>query len=235
MMDRESSFSNIIQTIVNEGDNLQEARDIPNYEKLLKELVSIDKSTKKLPNRFNALIKILSDFNDERIDEMAKHNKFIFEDGQWDYQEYKRDAYKMYLDKNYDKKKQAFLSYAFEDKLYTIALFFFFQNNNIFLYIDWMNNGKEKEGIILKESLDKALNESDYLVFLRTPNSELKIGGNYYIRPWCAWELGNFYDKQGAKEKFYIDLYDHKKIDNLQLAGVRKLINIKYGVLEGEL
>ncbi|MDD6157362.1 MAG: hypothetical protein PUB52_10150 [Lachnospiraceae bacterium] len=97
-----------------------------------------------------------------------------------------------------------------------------------------MNNGKEEEGILLKKKLHKALNESENLVFLRTPNSELKIGGNYYIRPWCSWELGILYDKSGLREKYFIDLYEHGEIDNLQLAGIKLLTNVENEILHGK-
>ncbi|MDD6157363.1 MAG: hypothetical protein PUB52_10155 [Lachnospiraceae bacterium] len=131
--DREAAFFNALQMIVDEGYNLEEARNIPNYGKLLSELISIENRKKKLPNRFNALIKALSDFNDGIIEDIVKQNKSIFEDDDWNLNEYKRNAYKKYLEANYIKKKQVFLSYAYEDKLYTIALFFSFKNT-IFIY-----------------------------------------------------------------------------------------------------
>ena len=96
-----------------------------------------------------------------------------------------------------------------------------------------MNNGKEDKGNVLKQKLRKALDNSKQLVFLRTPNSELKIEGNYYVRPWCSWELGNFYERQGSGQKFFIDLYDHGKIDNLQLDGIKLLTGVANGELSG--
>lgn len=231
--DREFRFSNIIHSIVAEGTNMRETIDMSNYSKLLKELIDISNSKKKVPNRFNALIKALSDFNDSEIDGMVKRGQSIFEDANWDYEEYKKNSYKLFLEEHFAKNKQVFLSYAYEDKLYTIALFFLFQKQDIFLFVDWMNNGEEEKGIQLKEKLHEALNKSEQLVFLRTPNSELKIGGNYYVRPWCSWELGNFYDRLGSKDKFFIDLYEHGTIDNLQLAGIKVLTGISNGTLSG--
>lgn len=231
--DKERRFSESIHSIVYEGNNRKDTIQISNYDKLLKVLREIESSKKKIPNKFNALIKALSDFNDGVIDEIVEQKRSIFEEDSFDYEEYKESGYKIFLEKNYSKKKQVFLSYAYEDKLYTIALFFFFQRYDIFLYVDWMNNGKNNEGIKLKRKLHDALNKSEYLIFLRTPNSELKIGGNYYIRPWCSWELGNFYDRLGSKDKYFIDLYEHGEIDNLQLAGIKLLTNVGYESLSG--
>lgn len=231
--DKESRFSDIIHSIINEGTNMREAIAIANYNKLLKELTDIDNSKKKVPNRFNALIKALSEFNDSEIDGMVKRGESIFKDEVFDFEEYKKNSYKVFLEENFAKQKQVFLSYAYEDKLYTIALFFLFQKQDIFLFVDWMNNGEEEKGIQLKKKLHEALNKSEQLVFLRTPNSELKIGGNYYVRPWCSWELGNFYDRSGSKDKFFMDLYEHGEIDNLQLAGIKILTGIANGILSG--
>lgn len=231
--DIEARFSDIIYSIISENTNWEEVIGVLKYDKLLKSLTEIRNSTKKAPNKFNALIKLLSDFNDDVIEGIAKQKQSIFVDEFFDYEEFEKNSYKLFLEKHYSKRKQVFLSYAYEDKLYTIALFFYFQRNDMFLFVDWMNNGKEDKGISLKQKLHDALNRSEQLIFLRTPNSELKIGGNYYIRPWCSWELGNFYDMLGSKDKFFIDLYEHGEINNLQLAGIKLLTDVANGTLRG--
>lgn len=91
---------------------------------------------------------------------------------------------------------QSFLSYAYLDRGLSLALFYYFLRNKAFLYVDWMWRGAIGNGRQLKYDLNNALCRSNQLLFLRTPNSELKIhGGNGYIRHWCAWEIGNFYAK----------------------------------------
>lgn len=236
IQNRDSLFEMYIQDIINQGQNLAEAVDVPNYRKLLNDIIEIEESKKKTANKFNALIKKLSEFNDRRLENLEKQGVFIFSDYKpKGLEDYKDNAYNSYLEENYNNEENSmvFLSYAYEDKLYTIALFFYFQIKKIFLYIDWMNNGKEDKGNVLKQKLRKALDNSKQLVFLRTPNSELKIEGNYYVRPWCSWELGNFYERQGSGQKFFIDLYDHGKIDNLQLDGIKLLTGVANGELSG--
>lgn len=241
LQNKDVLFQSALATVVEAGINLEEARNIPTYRKLLEKLDNIAKSKVKTPNKFNSLIKTLSGFNDNVIEELTKQRNYIFKDysdnsfldsGETGFD---WNAYGDYLKANYKKEKQVFLSYAYEDKLYTIALFFYFQKKNIFLFVDWMNNGKEEKGIKLKYKLHSALAQSDYLLFLRTPNSELRIGGNYYIRPWCSWELGNFYDRLGSGEKYYIDLYEHEKNDNMQLDGIKLLTGVRNEELEGVL
>lgn len=241
LQNKDVLFQSALATVVEAGINLEEARNIPTYRKLLEELDNIAKSKVKTPNKFNSLIKTLSGFNDNVIEELTKQRNYIFKDysdnsfldsGETGFD---WNAYGDYLKANYKKEKQVFLSYAYEDKLYTIALFFYFQKKNIFLFVDWMNNGKEEKGIKLKYKLHSALAQSDHLLFLRTPNSELRIGGNYYIRPWCSWELGNLYDRLGSREKYYIDLYEHEKNDNMQLDGIKLLTGVRNEELEGVL
>jgi len=85
-----------------------------------------------------------------------------------------------------------FLSYAYTDQLFTISLFKYFYDNNIYLYVDWMHNGKLKTNS-LKDKLISELETSNQILFLRTLSSELKLrGGNHQIRQWCAWEIGCF-------------------------------------------
>lgn len=104
-------------------------------------------------------------------------------------------------------RKQTFLSYAYYDKGLTLALFYYFWKQSGFLYVNWMWDGVNKNGCITKTKLEDALQNSNQLLFLRTVNSELRLPGNYLIRQWCAWEIGNFYTKHNG-EKYYTCFYD---------------------------
>ena len=79
-----------------------------------------------------------------------------------------------------------FLSYAYDDRLYTLSLFNFMYRNGIYLYVDWMHQGRENDGIILKNNITEELKQSKQLLFMRTVNSELKIetDSKSVIRPW---------------------------------------------------
>lgn len=114
------------------------------------------------------------------------------------------------LDSRYTfgKMPKVFLSHAYTDQLLTISLFIYLYNNGIYLYVDWMHNGKLKT-IKLKNKLINELESSNQILFLRTLNSELKLrGGNNQIRQWCAWEIGCFdYINQFKNNKFYINHY----------------------------
>ena len=146
LQNKDVLFQSALATVVEAGINLEEARNIPTYRKLLEELDNIAKSKVKTPNKFNSLIKTLSGFNDNVIEELTKQRNYIFKDysdnsfldsGETGFD---WNAYGDYLKANYKKEKQVFLSYAYEDKLYTIALFFYFQKKNIFLFVDWTCN-----------------------------------------------------------------------------------------------
>lgn len=128
---------------------------------------------------------------------------------------------------------QVFLSHAYDDRLYALALFDYFYDHNIYLYVDWMHQGKQTDGKSLKHLLTHELTKSKQLLFLRSSNSELNIQGNHMIRPWCAWELGNFYRK--SDDKYLINLYsvDGYSNPNLQLHGLKLFTGIKYGLLDG--
>lgn len=108
------------------------------------------------------------------------------------------------------KRNQVFLSHAYKDKVYTLGLFLYFYDKDIYLYIDWMH---QTQGLLtkkLKHNLITAINNSAQLLFLRTLNSELGLqGGRRQIREWCAWEIGTFDYKSNNKrsEGFYIDRY----------------------------
>lgn len=230
--DKDARFSEALNFIIDQAYHEETMEEWGSFHDFLGKLVQIRDNQKKAASMFNQLIKSLSEYNNKIIDGMAERRQYIFETTIWNYE---NNRYRDVLQEHFMKNHQVFLSYAFEDKLYTLALFFYFQRYDIFLYIDWMNRGKAEDGNALKDDLHKALNDSEKLIFLRTPNSELKICGNHYIRPWCSWEMGHFYAVSGEKEKFYIDLYQHSKEKNQQLEGVKVLRSVGMGSLYGEL
>lgn len=86
-----------------------------------------------------------------------------------------------------------------------------------------MNQKDQKDGRVLKNNLENALADSEQLLFIRSVNSELDINGKHIIRPWCSWELGNFYTKN-KDEKYFINLYsvrDYKDKSNIQIHGMK--------------
>lgn len=184
----------------------------------------ITKNT-RLQYVFNKLVKLLTEYSDRNILKIPKNDM-----------EYIREKVRNYshLDIGW---KQVFLSYAFDDFLYTIALFVYFYRNNIILYIDWMHNDLLSDGITLKQKLNSALASSEQLLFLRTINSELNISGSQYIRPWCSWETGNFFSRgtqNSNLEKYFINLYGKLPTDNMQLHGFYLLTDIDKGRLNGK-
>lgn len=100
-----------------------------------------------------------------------------------------------------------FLSHAYEDRAFTFALFRLLYFNKIYLYVDWMHNGKINDGAELKRKISKELTKSSQLILLLSPSMELNIDKSHYIRPMCSWETGNFYRKDW-EEKYYINLYN---------------------------
>ena len=111
-------------------------------------------------------------------------------------------------------RKQTFLSYAYYDKGLTQALFIYFWMRAGFLYVNWMWDGVNSNSSITKSKLERALADSDQFLFLRTTNSELRVrGNNNSIRQWCAWEIGNYYNKH-KDEKYYTSFYDRAEPRN---------------------
>lgn len=109
-----------------------------------------------------------------------------------------------------NKRNQVFLSHAFEDRLYTLGLFLYFYNQNVYLYIDWMHQSENSKTKKLKYNLTQEIRNSNQLLFLRTLNSELALhGGKRGIREWCAWEIGTFDYKTNGEEdsRFYINRF----------------------------
>ncbi len=127
---------------------------------------------------------------------------------------------------------QVFLSYAHMDKLYTLGLYFLFQTQGVYLFIDWMHNGLIDNVADLKNLLDIEMKRSRQFLFLRTSNSELGILGAGQIRQWCAWEIGNYYCKD-LTNKFYTVIYYEDKIttENKLLQTFRPLIGIQKGLM----
>ncbi|ERG68204.1 MULTISPECIES: hypothetical protein [Exiguobacterium] len=176
----------------------------------------------KSQNLFNKLLKILMDWSDKAL--KRKFNNI-------------RNHVKSFNDKNY---KKIFLSYAFEDHLYTLALFYYFYSNQLYLYVDWLINDEIPKTDYLKRNLFDNLSDSEQLLFLQSPNMELNIQGNPSIKAWCAWELGSFFYKTNSqfsgnpynydssrKYKFFINIYrtnaskSHRILEGLtELSGI---------------
>ena len=164
---------------------------------------------------FNKLIKQLDKTSNEWLGDLYK------------YIEAKGNNY--YVN-DLSRENQVFLSYAYEDRLYTLCLYIFMYSKGINLYVDWLFCNGLSSGVYIKENLYKELMHSEQFLFLRTINSELQIKGNKSIRGWCSWEMGVFYER-GFSEKYYLELYsrpDRKvgTVGSLQLDGLRKLTNI---------
>lgn len=158
------------------------------------------------------------------IKELGLYNSSFFADGSVPIPERERGD-----------KTQVFLSHAYDDRLYALALFEYFYKFGIYLYVDWMHRGKAKDGYKLKKDLERELDLSDQLLFLRTLNSELDIQGKHILRPWCAWELGNFFRKE-RDQKYLLNLYSvesYKNSYNLQLHGLKLYTGVHNGFLTG--
>lgn len=169
---------------------------------------------------FNKLLKMLDGINNKILKELFKH----------------AIRYKEKRDTN---RTKVFLSYAYEDRLYTLCLHMYMKVHDILLYVDWLfcpglDSGKE-----IKENLSAELESSQQFLFLRTVNSELHIRGNKNVRGWCSWEMGYFYNEKSAQEKFILELYSRKERkkgkankDSLQLDGIPNLKRVFNGKLE---
>lgn len=129
------------------------------------------------------------------------------------------------------KENQVFLSYAYDDQALSLALFIYFASHGIFLYVDWMQSGKNKTGKLTKTQLENALTNSNQFLFLRTATSELRIPGRgYSVRQWCAWEIGNFYSKI-PNEKYIISFYESGSRNNIFLDSFKIMKGIKDGCI----
>lgn len=166
---------------------------------------------------FNQLIHLLSKYNNENMQYISL-NKF-----------------EQLFPYNPKTMTKVFLSYAFDDRLYSFNLFCYLYTQGIYLYVDWMHNNKIDNGILLKSTLKKEITTSSQLLFLRTSNSELNIKGNKGVRPWCSWELGVFYEFGKKDEKYLLSLYSIDKYKNLQLHGMKEANNIIQKRITGKL
>lgn len=142
-----------------------------------------------------------------------------------------------YINTGKNKRNQVFLSHTFVDRLYTLGLFLYFYEQNIYLYVDWMHQPKNSKTKKLKGNLIQEVNKSVQLLFLRTLNSELALqGGKRQIREWCAWEIGTFdYKTNGLDEsRFYIDRFRRNKQSKSRsqlIQDFQPLLGIKNGSL----
>lgn len=127
--------------------------------------------------------------------------------------------------KHYNK---VFLSYTMDDKGLTLALFYYFYLNGIFLYVDWMHSPALSTGKKIKKTIIKELQTSDQFLFFRTSNSELSIYGGNTIKQWCAWEIGNYYSIK-KDEKYYLNFYETSSTKNKLLDTFKPMKGIKKG------
>lgn len=199
-------------------------------EAFIEEIQDLIKTEQKEKVLFERMLKKLSRFNDKYIKDISD----FFVD-RYSYPKTKEMYVESYIErikKHFNKEvyTKVFLSYAYTDKLYTGGLYCYFLGQGIELYIDWMHNPYLKDGKVLKEKLRENLAQSEQFLFLRSANSELHLGGSYYVRPWCAWELGNYYEHI-KDEKYYISLYGMPRTNNMQLDGLKMLRSIRAGRL----
>ena len=138
-----------------------------------------------------------------------------------------------YMQRKEENIPQVFFSHAYDDKLYTYALFEYFYRRGVYLYVDWMHRDNIDDGKKLKQDLHEEIVNSSQLLFMRTLNSELNIQGKQTIRSWCAWELGDFYSSTGIEEKFFFNLYSTDNYSSQQLHGMKLFTGVKCGRLQG--
>lgn len=147
-----------------------------------------------------------------------------------------REDLPSYMKSNESNLPEVFASYAYDDKFFTILIFFEFYFQGIYLYFDWMHHDK-LEGEMIKSELTEEMRNAEQLLFLRSAQTELKLPGRM-IRGWCSWDLGNFYSYceekgQVGSEKYIYNLYDNDMDQNLQLAGMKCYERVYNQRLEG--
>lgn len=160
-----------------------QSKSFRGYEYLYTESYRKDDDIRELllQNNRNNLYKLLSSFNKNINKEYATILASITDKLMND-------------DRQFKVKKMVFLSYAYDDKFYTIALFNYFLSQGIYLFVDWMNNNKMQNGFRIKKYLEPKITQSSALLFMRSMHSELRIPGGQSIRQWCSWEIGVFYE-----------------------------------------
>lgn len=102
---------------------------------------------------------------------------------------------------------QIFLSYQYNDKLYTIGLYIIFKHYGWYLYVDWMHNDSIQDCDMLKKVL--AMEVVNSRKFASLPHYKLLFGqpiDNANITAWCAWEIGLRYSyaKDRSERKYAI-------------------------------
>lgn len=169
-------------------------------------------------NFLKELIRLLANLHNKVIDKFYRPNDLLY-----------RNYYSNHI---LNKSIQTFLSYAYDDKGLSLGLFIYFNINDGFLFVDWMWNKKIYRGTIIKYELERAIENSDAFLLLRTPKSELRIGrGNHSIRQWCSWEIGAFYIQRCGSGKYYINFYDKKLPPNPILDDFKEMNNVSEGIV----
>ncbi len=227
-----NDFINMERFLNNYFENLNQLKNAINYDNSyidqLEKRNSKIMSAKDVFYAFNHLINSLNLISNKEIDK-CKFNLFDWYGSELiDNFEYSREL----RDNNFNK---VFLSYAFDDRLYSLCLFVYMLQNNIFLYVDWLFCPRLSSGILIKQNLKKELSESNQFLFLRSINSEFMIKGSGNVRGWCSWEFGAFYNmkKNNQYSKFFIELYKKKGSKaNAQLDGVMPLKSFTRGKLK---
>ena len=212
------------RTLKLEYDRLRSDQDFDNKDskKLMAEFPSYLKRVDELEDELYDLIWSDSEKNKRKIEMDIRRIISKVLDAITDYQNdqiKEIDAIVQIINENYsntdaNKRNQVFLSHAFVDRLYTLGLFLYFFEQNVYLYVDWMHQPKNSKTKKLKGNLIQEINNSVQLLFLRTLNSELALqGGKRQIREWCAWEIGTFdYKTNGLdKSRFYINRFRQNK------------------------
>lgn len=212
------------RTLKLEYDRLRSDQDFDNKDskKLMAKIPSYLRRVDELEDELYDLIGRDSEKNKRKIEMDIRRIISKVLDAITDYQNdqiKEIDAIVQIINENYsntdaNKRNQVFLSHAFVDRLYTLGLFLYFFEQNVYLYVDWMHQPKNSKTKKLKGNLIQEINNSVQLLFLRTLNSELALqGGKRQIREWCAWEIGTFdYKTNGLdKSRFYINRFRQNK------------------------
>lgn len=196
----------------------QPNRLINNFEKLISKISKISFTGENQKSSFNSLLREIREWSDKNIDEDVLDIKnMAIEIKEYQYMKYNK----------------VFLSYAYEDRLYTIGLFYYLLSFGVYLHVDWMHSEKISCGKLIKSVLHKEINSSNQFLFLQSINMELKLPGNQGIRTWCSWELGNFYDIKNRSKIFYLSIYNKNNEGHKVLEGIPKLQYIKNRELGG--
>lgn len=124
------------------------------------------------------------------------------------------------LSKRFNDFNKIFVSYAYDDKLYTFCLFLYLLTKGILAYVDWIFCTKLSDGSMIKNNLSERLSNANQLLFIRTSSSELHVrrSDSYDIKGWCAWEIGEYYHVIHYYDD-YESIYDKKLF--LELYGGR--------------